>query len=208
MALDVPRPVRGWSLTTTDAATLARQFFAAVVPRPIALVTTRSPDGTVNVAPYAFFGAVSHDPPMVTISPDLRDGELKDTAANIRDTGEFVICLVTEEMVPKALVSARPVSRGTSEAALAGFELEPSMTLSTPRVAGTPVALECRLWDTVWLPSGRPLLIGQVEHLCASEAICDDRGIRADRVRAVGRLGADLFCRTGDVFAGEFPQRL
>lgn len=197
-----------WSVSDTDDAVVARLLFNSVVPRPIALVSTVSPAGVVNTAPFAFSGGVSHRPPMVYVAPDLRDGELKDTARNIKDTGQFVVNVVTEPMLERVVHAARAYQPDESEPEAVGLTLADARAVSPPRVADSPVSLECELWQMVWLPSGRPLILGEVVWIHARDDVLTDGVIDSRRLGAVGRLGDANFCRTSDVFAMAFPARI
>lgn len=115
-----------------------------VTPRPIALVTTISPQGDVNAAPFSFFNLMGAHPPIVAIAPgDRDDGSPKDTAVNIQLTGEFVVNLVDEAIADAMNECAAPLPYGTSELARSGLHTANSSLVKTPRIAEAPASLEC-----------------------------------------------------------------
>lgn len=139
-------------------------FKAIVAPRPIGWISSMDAEGRVNLAPYSFFNAVSDHPPMVMFS----SGGLKDTAANIQATGEFVCNLVTRALAEKMNCTSASLPHGISEFEFAGLAGAPSRVVRPPRVAEAPAALECRLVRMIQLEdlSGAKLeqyvTIGQV----------------------------------------------
>jgi flavin reductase (DIM6/NTAB) family NADH-FMN oxidoreductase RutF len=122
-------------------------FKAIVAPRPIGWISTRDVGGRLNLAPYSFFNAVADRPPMVMFS----SGGLKDTAANIQDTGEFVCNLVTRALAEKMNLTSAALPRGTDEFEFAGLAAAPCRIVAAPRVAEAPAALECRLVQMIQL---------------------------------------------------------
>lgn len=165
-----------------------------VVPRPIALVTTMSPAGAVNAAPFSFFNVLSDDPPLVIISVDAREEDEatpKDTALNIGETGEFVVNLVDEKLLPAMNVCAVALPAGEDETAYAGLAMAKSVKVKPPRIAAAPAALECREWRTIALPgSARKLILGEVVQAHVRDDIVDSRlRIDQDRLDLIGRLG-------------------
>ena len=127
-------------------------FKAIVSPRPIGWISTISKDGKPNLGPYSFFNAISELPPMVGFSSSPgSDGE-KDSLANARDTGCFVVNIVSKAQVDGMNASSADLPRGDSEFDYAGLEAEPSMLVEAPRVKGAPAQLECELWDILDLP--------------------------------------------------------
>lgn len=165
-----------------------------VVPRPIALVTTMSPAGAVNAAPFSFFNVLSDDPPLVIVSVDAREEDEatpKDTALNIGETGEFVVNLVDEKLLPAMNVCAVALPAGEDETAYAGLAMAKSVKVKPPRIAAAPAALECREWRTIALPgSARKLILGEVVQAHVRDDIVDSRlRIDQDRLDLIGRLG-------------------
>jgi flavin reductase (DIM6/NTAB) family NADH-FMN oxidoreductase RutF len=186
--------------TGLSAAESYRLLVGIVVPRPIAWVTTRHADGRINLAPFSCYTFVSSDPPMVAVSVGRRGGIPKDTARNAQRTGEFVVNVVSEALVEPMHLSSAEHPADTSEAELHGVALVPSVTMTTPRVAAAPIALECRL-DQV-LAFGRlktDLLIGEVMLFRIDDALYRDGKIDSVGMRPLARLGGPNYARLGDI---------
>src|SRR5438876_3063661 len=116
-----------------------------VTPRPIAWVTSQDPEGRVNLAPFSFFNAFGANPPVVVFSPTLRrDGSRKDTLRNVEQTGEFVLNAAVEALAEKINLSSKELPYGQSEVELTGLTLKPSLKVKPPRIAETPVNMECK----------------------------------------------------------------
>lgn len=166
-------------------------FKALVAPRPIGWISTRAPDGTVNLAPYSFFNAIGDAPPMLAFS----SSGMKHAAAAARDSGEFVWNLATWELREAMNASSADVPREQSEFALAGLEPAPCRRVAAPRVAASPCALECRVLSVTELHDleGRAvdqhLVVGQVVGVHLDEAQVTDGGVDTARLRPVARCG-------------------
>jgi len=176
-----------------------------IVPRPIALVTTLSEDGTVNAAPFSMFNMLGEEPPIVMISINrLRDGALKDTAANIVRTGEFVVHLSDEAMAQKMHGCGERLPPEQSELARVGLTSLPSSAVAPPRIAEAPVAFECTLWETLETTS-RQIFIGRVLRLHARDELIDTQAwrVRLQNYFPVGRFGASFYVTTRDRFSME-----
>ncbi len=182
---------------------------ATVVPRPIAWVVTQSAAGLVNAAPYSFFNAIAGEPPLLIVSIDGRDnGEPKDSAANIRSSGQFVVNLVSEAMAQAMVVTAIEFDPAVSEVAEAGLATTPSVRVAPPRLTQSPVAFECERYQTLSLPGERDLVIGRILAMhVADEAVMDASRhyIDTPKLGLVGRMhGGGWYTRTGDTF--ELPR--
>src|SRR5690606_5039738 len=129
-------------------------FQALVAPRPIGWISTLSKDGIPNLSPYSYFNAISSGPPsvMFTCSGDHMEGGEKDSLRNARDTGEFVFNLCTEELVMRMNASSTPAPRSIDEFNVAGLTRAPSTLVKAPRVAESPVNLECRVTHIMKIP--------------------------------------------------------
>jgi flavin reductase (DIM6/NTAB) family NADH-FMN oxidoreductase RutF len=171
-------------------------FKALVVPRPIGWVSTLSPDGVVNLAPFSFFNGVADRPPMVMLSftgPHV-EGGAKDTQSNIESTGEFVVNVVTESLTEAMNASCADVPRDVDELAMAGLTPAPSRLVKPPRVAESPAHMECVYLQTVKLPADDPanpnnVVFGKVVGIHISEDILTDGMVDFDKYRALARLG-------------------
>ncbi|CAG9175534.1 flavin reductase family protein [Cupriavidus respiraculi] len=176
-----------------------------IVPRPIALVTTLSAGGTVNAAPFSMFNMLGEEPPIVMISINrLGDGALKDTAANIARTGEFVVHLSDEAMAEKMHRCGERLPPDESELARFGLTPVASTFVAPPRIAEAPVAFECRLWETLETAS-RHIFIGRVHRLHARDELIDTERwrVRLQNYFPVGRFGASFYVTTRDRFSLE-----
>ncbi|CAM5221087.1 hypothetical protein ARD30_05820 [Bosea thiooxidans] len=177
-----------------------------VLPRPIALVTSVDAGGRANAAPFSFFNVFSHAPPLVVLGIEGRDNApspLKDTMRNIRKTGSFVVNLVDRAMVEAMQICAIDFPGEIDEIEAAGLATAPSITIAAPRLAASPVQLECR--ETVSLSLGtrhRNLVVGEIVHLHIRDGIVDERlHVDIDKLDLVGRLhGADWYLGLGDRF--------
>jgi flavin reductase (DIM6/NTAB) family NADH-FMN oxidoreductase RutF len=193
---------------TFDFATLPapqryKLMTGLVVPRPIALVTTLGPGGIVNAAPYSFFNAFSEDPPLVVLGVQSKpDGTPKDTAANLRDIGSFVVNLVDEALAERMNVCAVDFPRDISEIEAAGLSLLPGVTGEVPRIAEAPAALECRHYLTLEVSAVRRLCIGQVVYVHTRAGIVDPTTLRVNigTYQPVARLYGNFYARLGEVF--------
>ena len=176
-----------------------------IVPRPIALVTTIGPDGVVNAAPFSMFNMLGEEPPIVMISVNrLQDGVLKDTAANIVRTGEFVVHLPDEDTAEQMHRCGDRHPPHVSELDLVGFTALPSNAVKPPRIAEAPVAFECTLWEKLETTS-RQIFIGQVRWLHAREGLIDTETwrVRLQEYFPVARFGASFYVNTRERFSLE-----
>ena len=174
-----------------------------VMPRPIALVTTLSPDGRVNAAPFSFFNVLGAQPPIVAFAPGDRDnGTPKDTALNIRASHEFVVNLVDEAIAEAMNQCAASLPYGENELAHAGLTAAPSSRVKPPRIAEAPASLECAEWGTLQIGNNR-VIIGVVKRLHLREELFDaeKKRINTDKLFLIGRMAAPhWYCRTRDRF--------
>ena len=162
-----------------------------IVPRPIAWITTVDLAGRVNAAPFSFFNLMSGTPPVVVLGIGNRGGTTKDSARNIVDTGEFVINLVTAELLNAMNVTAIDYDAEVDETREAELETAASHAVVPPRIAASPVALECTYTETLPLGQGRDLLVGAVAYAHVRDDVVIDasRGhIDAARLDVVARM--------------------
>jgi len=184
-----------------------RLLTSVVVPRPIAWVSSVSTDGVANLAPHSFFTIASVNPPVVSFTSV---GE-KDSLRNIRDTGEFVISLAPEDMFEAVNATGTGFAAEVSEFDAAGIASEPSATVRPPRVAGSPVALECRLHEIH--PVGDCFVVyGEILRAAIrSDTLDGDSHPRIEALRPLSRLGLNEWGTIGEVreitriAAGEWP---
>jgi flavin reductase (DIM6/NTAB) family NADH-FMN oxidoreductase RutF len=178
----------------------ARPFYkiltSVVVPRPIAWVSTRSAEGVDNLAPHSFFTVSCVDPPMVQFT----SVGVKDSLRNVRATGEFVVCMATEPMFEQVNATATDFPSEVSELSTVGLTAEPSLRVKPPRVAESPVALECKLHAAITLGDST-VVIGRIVHASIAEEVwADDGRLPAiERLRPLARLGRDQWSTIGEV---------
>jgi flavin reductase (DIM6/NTAB) family NADH-FMN oxidoreductase RutF len=187
-----------------DRAALNALVNGLVVPRPIAWVSTLSASGAPNLAPFSFFNAFSFSPPTVAIGPGSRGGVNKDTLRNIRETGEFVVSMVTEDLARLANATSGEFAPEVNEWEALGVAGADSEAVRPRRVAASPAAFECRLLQVVDLGSPESptnsLVIGRVVRIHLDDAAWDGQRPRSDALRLVGRMGGHEWCRTTDKF--------
>ncbi len=187
-----------------DYADRAYPILASLVtPRPIALVTTLGPDGVVNAAPFSFFNVLGAEPPIVAFAPgDRDDGTPKDTARNIRIGHEFVVNLVDESIAEKMNLCAAALPYGVSELQSAGFTTAASSLVKPPRLAESPVSLECTEWGTLQIGENR-VVIGVVKRVHLRDELFDAEKarVRSEHLHLIGRMASPhWYCRTRDRF--------
>ncbi len=174
-----------------------------VVPRPIALVTTLSPDGKVNAAPFSFFNLLGADPPILAVAPgDRDDGTPKDTARNIRLAHEFVVNLVDENLAEAMNKCAASLPYGEDELRHAGLQAMASSAVKPPRIAESPVSLECKEWGTLQIGENR-VVIGLVKKLHVRDDLFDPekKRVNSEGLFLIGRMASPhWYCRTRDRF--------
>jgi flavin reductase (DIM6/NTAB) family NADH-FMN oxidoreductase RutF len=177
-----------------------------VIPRPIALVTSRSAEGHDNAAPFSFFNVLAEEPPIVVLGLGVAaSGGAKDTTNNIRDTGEFVVNLVDEPIAEAMNLCAVDFPPEVSEIAVAGLELLPAERVRAARIAQSPVHLECRRLMTLQPGRERYIILGEVVWLHVRDGIVDPATLRvAPDFAPIGRLFGGGYVRTHDRF--ELPR--
>lgn len=174
-----------------------------IVPRPIALVTTLGETGVVNAAPFSMFNMLGEEPPIVMISINrMTDGQLKDTAANIVRTKEFVVHIADEAMAEQMHRCGERMPSDVSELEKVGLTPLPSNAVAPPRIAEAPVAFECTLWETLETAS-RQIFIGQVRWLHARDGLIDAVAwrVRLQEYFPVARFGASYYVTTRERFS-------
>jgi flavin reductase (DIM6/NTAB) family NADH-FMN oxidoreductase RutF len=181
-----------------------------VTPRPIAWVTTIDVAGRVNLAPFSFFNAFGANPPVVVFSPTLRrDATKKDTLLNVEATREFVVNASVASLAAQVNQSSKELPPGDSEVAYAGLHTVPSLKVKPPRIAESPVHLECKLMQIIPVGNGPiagNLVIGEVVMIHIDDAVLDsNRKVDPRKLQTVARLGGDFWCRTTDLFEQKRP---
>jgi flavin reductase (DIM6/NTAB) family NADH-FMN oxidoreductase RutF len=178
---------------------------STIVPRPIAWIVSQDLHGHLNAAPFSFFNAFAGDPPVVGIGIGSHDpGRPKDTRHNIRETGQFVVNLVSEEAAEVMNITAIEFERGVSEPSEAGLTTIPSVHVKPPRIAESPVSMECELLQIIDLGPEQSLVLGRVLAMhIRDDAVIDPAKYRIDtpKLKLIGRMhGAGWYARTSDLF--------
>lgn len=190
-------------------------LIGSVVPRPIAFVSTISPEGALNIAPYSFFTAVGSNPMTLLFCPGTKtDGSDKDTLRNALPpeeggTGQFVVNVATEDYAREVAAAAEMLPHGESEFDLIGLKPHPSSKVRPPRLAESPISFECETVQVLRTAPGEPasgnMVIGRVLCVHVDEALINERfHIDAAQFRAIGRMGGYEYCRTRNLF--EMPR--
>ncbi|MEM5382982.1 flavin reductase family protein [Paraburkholderia phymatum] len=178
----------------------------SVGPRPIALVTSLNRDGLCNAAPYSAFNYMGEDPPLFAIAVDHygeeshRPGEMKDTLKNIVEREQFVVNMVDEAIVERAVQCGSDFPAHVSEPEAVGLSLAASTSVSVPRVSEAPIAWECRLYKVLEFSKQRSIVFGEIVGMVVREDLFDAEKlrIRVDRFEPYGRLGGPNYCRSTD----------
>jgi flavin reductase (DIM6/NTAB) family NADH-FMN oxidoreductase RutF len=197
-----------------DFETLATQdryklLVSTVVPRPIAWVVTQDTQGRLNAAPYSFFNVFSADPPVVVFGIGGRKpGNVKDTGQNIRETGQFTVCLVNQATAEPMNITAIDFPPEVDELEAAKLTTAPSSKVKPPRIAESPVAFECERFLIVELNTDRALVLGRVVAMhVRDDCVLDAQRCHIDtpKLDLIGRMhGGGWYTRTTDRF--EMPR--
>ena len=190
---------------SVDPLNIYKLLVGAIVPRPIAFVSSLSADGVRNLAPFSFFTAISANPPVICFSPMVRasDGHTKDTLNNIRATREFVVNIVSEEFAAKMNITSTEFPPEVDEFEQSGLTPVPGDIVKPPRVAESAFNMECRLLQIVDVsskPLGGSIVLGEVLRFHVRDAILDGFRIDPDKLHAIGRMAGATYVRTTDRF--------
>lgn len=194
--------------STVAPLNIYKLLVGAVVPRPIAFVSTISPEGVANLAPFSFFTVASANPPVLVFTTSFREPR-KDTLVNVRATREFVVNIVSEEFADKMNVTSGEYAYGVDEFAMSGLTVAPSDLVRPPRVKESHINMECKLLQTVEVsnqPLGGTLILGEVVRFHLDDSLVDDFRIDPDKLAAVGRMAGNTYTRTRDRFELIRPQ--
>ena len=190
---DAPSRVR-FDPTELDRNAFYRVLNSVVVPRPIAWVCSRSADGVLNLAPHSFYTVACVEPPVVQFTSVGR----KDSLRNVEATGEFTVSLTPESLFEQINATGTDFPPDTNESEVCGVRMEPSDRVGVPRVAGSPVALECTLHSTVRLGDST-VVFGRVELITAWQSAVRDGRPRIEELRPLARLGGNEWSTIGEV---------
>jgi flavin reductase (DIM6/NTAB) family NADH-FMN oxidoreductase RutF len=194
-----------FDLEAIPALQTYRLLVGLVAPRPIALITSVNEGGRLNAAPFSAYNYLCTDSPIVGIGVTNRPGEShvpKDTARNIRRTGEFVVNVVTEDIAEKMNICATDFPAELNEVELAGFTTAPSEKVKVPRLAEAHAAMECREFTTMEIGNSR-VILGRVVSVYIEDRFVDAAGpyVKAEDLHSIGRMnGLGNYVRTRDAF--------
>ncbi|KIJ39486.1 hypothetical protein M422DRAFT_175244 [Sphaerobolus stellatus SS14] len=205
---------QGWKTFDTSQMT-PREIYplmiSGIIPRPIAFVSSLSPAGVPNLAPFSYFSMVSHHPPLVSISFLHPRHKEKDTSENIRATKAFTVNIISEPFVANANFTSIDAPADVDEWIGSGLTKEPSTIVKSPRVKESAFSMECELYHLHDLcPPGSSevtgtLILGHIRMLHVRKAVLSEKGIvKANNLRPVSRLGGKMYGRLGDAF--ELPR--
>lgn len=203
--------------TQLSAKDRYKLLIGAVVPRPIAFVSTVAPDGVLNLAPFSFFAGVSAEPYSLLFCPsNMADGAEKDSLRNASHiaplpgrpddapAGQFVVNIVDENIARRMAICAEDYPSGVSEFEMAGLTPTPSAVVAPPRVAESPVSFECVTHEIVRLapgqPSGGNIVIGRIVGVHVRDDLVEDHRIDPEHLRAIGRMAGLTYCTTRQRF--------
>ncbi|TAK56057.1 MAG: flavin reductase family protein [Bacteroidetes bacterium] len=179
-------------------------LIGSVVPRPIAFVSSLSPDGVRNLAPFSFFNAVCSKPPIILFTTSVRaDGKDKDTHNNIKATGEFVVNIVSESIAVQMNQCSADVPPEVDEFVLSGLTAIPGDIVKPPRVKESLINMECKLNQIVSFgdhPGAGKTIFGEVVLFHIADNIIDNFRIDPAQIQAIGRMGGMNYCTTRDRF--------
>ncbi len=181
-------------------------LIGAIVPRPIAFVSTVSAEGVGNLAPFSFFNAVSSYPPCLMISIARKStGEKKDTLKNIEETGTFVVNCVSEWMVEPMNQASADYPYGVDEMAQVGLTAIPSVKVKASRVKEAAIQMECEVYRILEIGDGlsvgsTTLVVGRILLMHVAEAVYDQGKIRIDALKPIARLAGSSYSKLGEVF--------
>ena len=202
---------RTLELAGQSAGAIYHLMTAMIVPRPIALISTVGEQGQLNVAPFSFFNGVCSDPPILSVAiirhpvsaerPDP-ESRLKDTARNIRRTGEFVVNIAPLSLAAAVETAGKSWPTEQSEAEICGLEALPSLKVAVPRLGNCPIQLECRLERIVEVGQGpTDLVLGRIVEAHAALEVFGDKGrLDVDRILPLSRLSAGSYAGLQESF--------
>jgi flavin reductase (DIM6/NTAB) family NADH-FMN oxidoreductase RutF len=175
---------------------------ALVIPRPIAWVTTVSSEGITNAAPYSFFNVFGQDPAIIILGLEHKaDGTAKDTENNINTLNEFVVNLVSSDILEKMVQTAAAYAPGESEPDILGLSLTSSKKVKPPRLTNAPVSIECERMMSLSLSRERSILIGRAVGVFSKNGLINAETLHVDWENnyPIARLFADRYAEIGSI---------
>ncbi|WP_086428825.1 flavin reductase family protein [Staphylococcus cornubiensis] len=188
-------------------------LIGSVVPRPIALITSQSEEGLLNIAPFSFFNIVASEPALLSVAVNRKEGEMKDTARNILTTKEAVVHVVTEDNVANANQTAAMLPADESELDHTTFTTTDSEMVTVPSLNESSIRFEVKLYQHVEIKNDRnentnDLLLLEIQKVYIDEDLFDlEKGyIDVENIKPVSRLAGDDYARLGETFTIERPR--
>lgn len=180
-------------------------IIGSVVPRPIAWVSTIDKAGKSNLAPFSFFNGICSNPPSILFCPvNHPDGREKDTLRNVRETKQFVVNIVSEDLANIMNETSANYPAGVSEIEALGIKAQPGKLVKALRVLDSPIQMECELLQMVPVGDGGPgsghVVIGKIVYMHIAEKAYVDGKIILEEVKPVARLGGPFYARVNDIF--------
>ena len=189
-----------FAASTLGPEAMYKLLTGIVVPRPIAWVSTLSPGGGVNLAPFSAFTFVSNKPPMLGINVGRKAGVMKDTGNNIHATGEFVVNIPDDSMIEPVHLSAVEHPPEISEAELLGLAVAPGTHIRTPRLAQAPISMECRLHRAIAFgDTGSEFMVGEIVAFHIRDGLYVNGKIDTAKLRPICRLGGPNYAKLGEI---------
>jgi len=172
-----------------------------IIPRPIALITTKGTNGVVNAAPFSYFNIVSLQPAIISVSIGWLNGKRKDTAHNIFSTKDFVVNICSIEMAQAVTQTSQDFPRDVSEIEVAQLSLIPSENISAPRISNTPIQLECRFNNSLEIENAGELILGEVVKVHLLKEILNSNGhVDVALLNPLARLAGQFYAKITDFF--------
>jgi len=193
--------------TGKQVGELYRLMISVIVPRPIAFISSISKSGILNLAPFSYFMGVCSHPPIIAVSIIERPSGPKDTANNIQETAQFVVNLVTEEIAEKMNIASGDYPSDVNEFEMAGLTTIPSTSVKPPRVAESPISMECRLYEMSKVgnsPYASYLTLGEIVLFHIRDDLWADGEVDVHKLFAIGRMSGPRYTKTRDIF--EMPR--
>lgn len=188
----------------------AHNFFGSlIVPRPIAFVSTVGPDGIYNAAPFSAFIRLTLEPPVLCLAIAPQKGKKKDTVRNIEFSGDFVVNMVDESLAKAMKQASYPYPSDVDEIKEVGLTALPSEKVKSPRIAESPINLECQLMQIMEFGK-RPassIIFGEVVLVHIRDDIWSNGEVDPRKAKIIGRLAGDLFCYTTNIFELKFEAK-
>lgn len=189
-----------------EQSAIYKLLTGAVIPRPIGWVSSIGEDGINNLAPFSFFNAIGDDPPHVMFSTVQGNNTNKDTLNNILSTKQFVVNMVTEELVEQMNITSQAIPSDESEFELAGLTPIASVKVKPMRVKESPINFECELVHHYSLENhkfgGATMIIGRIIMMHIDESVLlDNYKINMDTYKPVARLAGSNYSKIGEIFS-------